>query len=64
MLRGHGQAAGISLSHPHSQAVGLPVLSAATRCEPAVTQEHWDDPAYNLILHTAPVGLEQVPHQS
>lgn len=137
VFRNRGQAAGTSLSHPHSQAVGLPVLSAATRRELAAMREHYDrtrrpfagelssddrlvlagqhaiafvpfapaaefevriaptrrradfaavprgelasvarvlrsvlaalrdelsDPAYNLIVHTAPVGLEQTPY--
>ena len=33
VFRNHGSAAGASLTHPHSQAVGLPVTSAATRRE-------------------------------
>lgn len=144
VFRNRGAAAGTSLSHPHSQAVGLPILSAATRRELGVMREHHDragrpfvadilagevssaerlvlagsraaayvpfapvaeyelrivparhradfaavppdelaataqvvrtvlaalrdeldDPAYNLILHTAPVGLEHVPYLS
>jgi len=137
VFRNRGHTAGTSLSHPHSQAVGLPVLSAATRREMAAMREHYDrarrpfaeelssgdrlvlaeqhaiafvpfapaaefevriapthrradfaavpdnelhsvarvlrsvlaalrdelhDPAYNLIVHTAPVGLEQAPY--
>ncbi|NKQ54006.1 galactose-1-phosphate uridylyltransferase [Amycolatopsis sp. K13G38] len=144
LFRNHGAAAGTSLSHPHSQAVGLPVLSSATRRELTVMREHYDrngrsfaaeilagelssgerivladgdtaafvpfspaaefevrisptrnradfaavphgeldgiaralrtvlaalhtelhEPAYNLVLHTAPVGLEHVPYLS
>lgn len=33
VFRNHGRAAGASLTHPHSQVVGLPVTSAATRRE-------------------------------
>lgn len=142
LFRSHGPAAGATLSHPHSQAVGLPVLSAAARRELVAMREHYDrsgrpfaaeilagelssgerivlaegrtvafvpfapssefevrivsgrnradfaaipdeeltaiahalrivlaglraelsDPSYNLILHTAPVGLEHVPY--
>ncbi|GAA5152219.1 MULTISPECIES: galactose-1-phosphate uridylyltransferase [Amycolatopsis] len=144
VFRNHGEAAGTSLSHPHSQVVGLPVLSAATQRELAVAREHYDattrplavellagelahgerivlshgqavaftpfapaanfevrvvptrhhadfcaaspaelaavahvlrivlaalriglvDPPYNLIVHSAPTGLEQVPYLS
>lgn len=42
VFRGHGPGAGISLSHPHSQVVGLPVLSAATRRELVAMREHYD----------------------
>lgn len=142
LFRSHGPDAGALLSHPHSQAVGLPVLSAASRRELVAMREHFDrsgrpfaaeilagelssgerivlaegrtvafvpfapssefeirivsarhradfaaipgdelgaiahvlrivlaslrtelsDPSYNLILHTAPVGLEHVPY--
>ncbi|TNC21826.1 galactose-1-phosphate uridylyltransferase [Amycolatopsis alkalitolerans] len=142
VFRNRGSAAGTSLSHPHSQIAGLPVLSTAVRRELTVMREHYDrtgrpfaadlltgelaagdrvvlagaravayspfapaaefevriaptrhradfaavpdeelpsvahvlrrvlaalrdelgDPAYNLILHTAPAGLEHVPY--
>lgn len=144
IFRNRGAAAGTSLTHPHSQVVGLPVLSAVTRRELTVAREHFDatsrsfaaellaselshgerivctttqaaafapfapaagfelriaptrqqpdfaaaapeeiaevakvlcrvlaalrdeldDPAYNLIVHTAPTGLERVPYLS
>ena len=40
VFRNKGTAAGVSLTHPHSQVVGLPVLSAATAREIAVAEEH------------------------
>ncbi|HKS44887.1 MAG TPA: DUF4921 family protein [Amycolatopsis sp.] len=144
VFRSRGSDAGMSLSHPHSQVVGLPVLSAAARRELATMREHYDrsgrpfaaevlagelssgerivhangpavafvpfapsapfevrvvsarhradfaavspgelagvarvlrlvlaalrdeldDPSYNLVLHTTPVGLEHVPYLS
>lgn len=144
VFRNRGRAAGASLTHPHSQAVGLPVLSAASRHEldiqrnyhrahgrrlfdelitgelaagtrivlaeeaaityvplaptvdfelriaPATRRADFagvpadelapiasvlrallaalrlelDDPAYHLIVHTAPTGLENVPFLS
>lgn len=33
VFRNHGNAAGASLTHPHSQVVGLPVMSSGTRRE-------------------------------
>jgi UDPglucose--hexose-1-phosphate uridylyltransferase len=43
VFRNHGVAAGISLSHPHSQVVGLPVLSAATRRDLEAAQRYYLD---------------------
>lgn len=40
VFRNKGTAAGVSLTHPHSQLVGLPVLPAATAREIAVAEEH------------------------
>ncbi|MGW4394083.1 galactose-1-phosphate uridylyltransferase [Amycolatopsis nivea] len=40
VFRNHGPAAGISLSHPHSQIAGLPVLSEAARRNLEVTREY------------------------
>ncbi|MGW4489002.1 galactose-1-phosphate uridylyltransferase [Amycolatopsis sp. NPDC004368] len=40
VFRSHGRAAGISLSHPHSQIAGLPVLSSATRRELEIARDH------------------------
>ncbi|MEV0067952.1 MULTISPECIES: galactose-1-phosphate uridylyltransferase [unclassified Amycolatopsis] len=40
VFRNYGPAAGISLSHPHSQVAGLPVLSSATRRELEIAREH------------------------
>ncbi|MFG1644620.1 galactose-1-phosphate uridylyltransferase [Amycolatopsis sp. NPDC049252] len=43
VFRNHGDAAGISLAHPHSQVAGLPVLSAATRRELDAARAHHRD---------------------
>ena len=40
VFRNKGMAAGVSLTHPHSQVVGLPVLPAATAREITVAEEH------------------------
>ncbi|MFI5615772.1 galactose-1-phosphate uridylyltransferase, partial [Amycolatopsis sp. NPDC051903] len=40
VFRNYGTAAGISLSHPHSQVAGLPVLSPATRHGLEIAREH------------------------
>lgn len=40
IFRNHGATAGVSLPHPHSQVVGLPVLSAATRRELEKAQQY------------------------
>jgi UDPglucose--hexose-1-phosphate uridylyltransferase len=42
LFRSRGPGAGTSLSHPHSQAIGLPVLSAAARRELVAMREHFD----------------------
>lgn len=41
IFRNRGAAAGTSLSHPHSQAVGLPVLSAVAGAELAAMRKHY-----------------------
>ncbi len=41
VFRNKGAAAGVSLDHPHSQIVGLPVLPAATAREIAGAEEHY-----------------------
>lgn len=41
VFRNHGRAAGATLTHPHSQAVGLPVLSAATRHELDIQRSYY-----------------------
>jgi UDPglucose--hexose-1-phosphate uridylyltransferase len=40
VFRNHGAGAGISIGHPHSQVVGLPVVSALTRRELAIQQAY------------------------
>jgi len=40
VFRNHRRGAGISLPHPHSQVVGLPVLSSATRRVLTMMREH------------------------
>lgn len=41
VFRNKGAAAGVSLTHPHSQVVGLPVLPAATARQIHVAEEHY-----------------------
>jgi UDPglucose--hexose-1-phosphate uridylyltransferase len=48
IFRNHGAAAGISLTHPHSQVVGLPVVSAATRRELDTLQAFYHANSYRL----------------
>jgi UDPglucose--hexose-1-phosphate uridylyltransferase len=48
IFRNHGLAAGVSQTHPHSQVVGLPVMSAATRRELDTLRAHYRTTSHRL----------------
>lgn len=49
IFRNKGAAAGTSLPHPHSQVLGLPVLSARTARDVAIAREHHERMGRRLV---------------
>ncbi len=50
IFRNHGQSAGTSLAHPHSQIVSTPVVPVEVRHRFEVAQQHYDDLGTCLYL--------------
>ena len=52
LFKNHGEAAGTSLIHPHSQIVGMPVLPSQLRARLEQAMQHWGDVGECLYCRT------------
>ncbi len=58
LFKNHGESAGSSLSHPHSQIVGLPVVPGQVRVRIEQAQRHYDQVGTCLTCHCLAAELE------
>jgi UDPglucose--hexose-1-phosphate uridylyltransferase len=64
MFRNKGEAAGSSLAHPHSQVLGLPVLSGVTTRNVAVARDYHQRMGHRLVAPFLAWHLQVLPRLS